>query len=69
MERNIRVLIQLYNDGEICGGVQQMWSQEELSLFLLKLEGDVTIKRPEPNFIHMMMHDDDFSKTCKNFGK
>ena len=63
----IRVLIQLYQDGELTGGMNQEWDNENLSRFILALEGDATINRPDKNFIKILMSKKDFERTIKRY--
>lgn len=69
MERTnkIRVLIQLHQDGELTGGMNQAWTNENLSRFLLALEGDAIINRPDKNFIKILISEKDFEKTIRNY--
>lgn len=67
MEGKIRVLIQLHQDGQLTGGMQQAWNKETLARFILALEGDAIISRPEENFIKIFMREEDFGKTARRF--
>lgn len=64
---NIRVQFNFTKDGEICGAMNQIWHKNELTDFLLNVEGEIKVSRNEPNVINIVMDDEDFHKTCKNF--
>lgn len=62
----INVLVQLHKDGELTGGFRDEWNNEVLSIFLLNLEGDISISRIDDNSLKIIMSEENFYKTYAN---